>query len=407
MTTTRKRAAAAVLPEAHGEQGFLALADGRVFKGRCFGALRGLNEPVQGEAVFNTSMYGYQEILTDPSYAGQIMCFTYPHIGNVGCNREDVESDRVYSEGLVVRAAQREPSNFRSEISLHSYLAQNGVMGLEGIDTRVVVAHLRDAGAQMAVMAGGAGVNPDELVDRARALGSMEGKDYVKAVACTETYSWDLRSWSLAGGNSRRISQEELVGRPHVVAVDCGIKQNILRLLVDVGFRVTVVPAGTSAADIAALRPDGVFLSNGPGDPATLGYVVNPVRDLLGRVPIFGICLGHQILGQACGASTYKLKFGHRGGNHPVRDETTGKVEITVQNHGFAVDPAGLTGDVMVSHLNLNDMTVEGLQAPALRAFSVQYHPEASPGPHDSRYLFTRFYQLVVGAGGVSYAKAH
>lgn len=385
--------------EARGEVGYLALADGKIFKGRCFGALRGASNPVEGEAVFNTSMYGYQEILTDPSYAGQIMCFTYPHIGNVGCNEEDVESSRIYTEGLVVRAAHKTPSNFRATSSLPRYLLQSGVMGLEGIDTRDLVSHLRDNGSSMAVMAGGDTVRPDDLVDRAKSLSSMEGRDYVKAVACTEIYTWDSPSWTLAAGNSRRLSQEQLVSRPHVVAIDCGIKTNILRLLIDVGFRVTVVPAGTTASEIMALRPDGLFLSNGPGDPATLGYVVKPVRELLGKVPIFGICLGHQVLGQALGGSTYKLKFGHRGGNHPVRDETTGKVEITVQNHGFAVHKEGLSKEAFISHLNLNDMTIEGLESREHRVFSVQYHPEASPGPHDSRYLFQRFFGLVTGTG--------
>lgn len=384
--------------EAQGEPGYLALADGTIFSGACFGALRGEDNPVEGEAVFNTSMYGYQEILTDPSYAGQIMCFTYPHIGNVGCNEDDVESNRVFTEGLIVRAAHKTPSNFRATISLPKYLAKSNVMGIEGIDTRELVTLLRSKGSQMAVMAGGDSVRPDALVDRARSLGSMEGKDYVRHVACKDTYTWDFLPWSLSHGNSRKLSQEQLVSRPHVVAIDCGVKTNILRLLVDVGFRVTVVPAGTSSTDILALRPDGVFLSNGPGDPATLGYVVKPVQELLGKVAMFGICLGHQILGQALGGKTYKLKFGHRGGNHPVRDETTGKVEITVQNHGFAVERGSLGKNVFVSHLNLNDMTVEGLEAKDLRAFSVQYHPEASPGPHDSRYLFERFYRLVVGA---------
>lgn len=383
---------------ARGETGYLALANGVVFKGICFGALRGEENPVDGELVFNTSMYGYQEILTDPSYAGQIMTFTYPHIGNVGCNEDDVESERVYTEGIVVRAAHKNPSNFRATISLPEYLAKNGVMGIEGIDTRELVTLLRTEGAQMAVMAGGESVNPDVLVDRAKSLGSMEGKDYVKAVACKEVYTWDYMSWSLAHGNGRKLSQEQLVSRPHVVAIDCGIKTNILRLLVDVGFRVTVAPAGITSSEIMALRPDGVFLSNGPGDPATLGYVVKPVQEIVGRVPIFGICLGHQILGQALGGKTYKLKFGHRGGNHPVRDETTGKVEITVQNHGFAVDKGTLGQHAFISHINLNDMTVEGLESREHRAFSVQYHPEASPGPHDSRYLFERFFRSVVGA---------
>lgn len=388
-------------PQAHGEVGYLALADGTVMKGRCFGALRGAENPVTGEVVFNTSMYGYQEILTDPSYAGQIMSFTYPHIGNVGCNTEDEESSRVFTEGIVVRAAHRTPSNFRSTISLQDYLCTHNVMGLEGIDTRQLVAHIRDAGAQMGVIAGGDSVRPSDLVDHARSLGSMEGSDFVKQVTCREVYSWDLMPWSLQHGNGKRVSQEHLVGRPHVVAVDCGVKSNILRLLVDVGFRVTVVPAGTSARDMMQLKPDGLFLSNGPGDPATLDYVVKPVQELLGKVPMFGICLGHQILGQALGAETYKLKFGHRGGNHPVRDETTGKVEITVQNHGFAVDAKGLGREAKITHINLNDNTVEGLASHELRVFSVQYHPEASPGPHDSRYLFTRFYDVVMGVGSL------
>jgi carbamoyl-phosphate synthase small subunit len=381
--------------QAAGEDGFLALANGVVFKGRCFGALRGIGDPVCGELVFNTSMYGYQEILTDPSYAGQIMTFTYPHIGNVGCNEDDVESNRIYTEGVVVRMGPTAPSNFRSTTSLPDYLFKGNVMGIEGVDTRDLVIALRTHGSQMAVMAGGEGVDSDTLVDMARAAGSMEGSDFVKQVACREPYTWDYLPWSLEHGNTKRVSPEHLVSRPHVVAVDCGVKANILRLLVDVGFRVTVVPAGTTASEIMALRPDGVFLSNGPGDPAALGYVVDPVRELLGRLPIFGICLGHQILGQAMGGKTYKLKFGHRGGNHPVRDETTGKVEITVQNHGFAVDAASLGKGAFISHLNLNDLTVEGLESKELRAFSVQYHPEASPGPHDSRYLFRRFYELV------------
>jgi carbamoyl-phosphate synthase small subunit len=396
--------------QATGEVGYLALSDGTVFKGRCFGALRGADDPVSGELVFNTSMYGYQEILTDPSYAGQIMTFTYPHIGNVGCNEEDEESSRVHAEGLVVRAAHKSPSNFRATIALPEYLAQHGVMGIEGIDTRELVTILRTRGAQMAMMAGGVRVDPDDLVDQARAAGSMEGKDYVKHVTCKEPYTWDYLPWSLEHGNRRRLTPEKSTlrsapastSRPHVVAVDCGIKTTILRLLVDVGFRVTVVPAGTIAADIMALGPDGVFLSNGPGDPATLDYVVTPVREILGKVPVFGICLGHQILAQALGGKTYKLKFGHRGGNHPVSDQSTGKVEITVQNHGFAVDRASMEKlpdkSATISHFNLNDLTVEGIASEALRAFSVQHHPEASPGPHDSRYLFDRFYRLVMAA---------
>lgn len=374
----------------------LALADGTVFRGFGFGRVRGANDPVFGEVVFNTSMFGYQEILTDPSYAGQIMCFTCPHIGNVGCNDEDVESAKIHVEAVVVRNLSSVVSNFRAQRSLSDYLDRAGVMGVSGIDTREIVAHLRDNGAQMGAMASAEEVDVDELVDRARAQGSMEGKDYVRSVSCSAPYVWNGLPWSL-DRRHQEVADERLVSRPHVVAVDCGIKHNILRLLVETGFRVTVVPATTSGSAIMALRPDGVFLSNGPGDPATLGYIVSAVREVLGKVPIFGICLGHQILGQVAGGKTYKLKFGHRGGNHPVRDETTGKVEITVQNHGFAVDPKTLPRDVRITHVNLNDDTVEGLELPTARAFSVQYHPEASPGPHDSKYLFRRFFENVVG----------
>ncbi len=375
----------------------LALADGTVFRGTGFGALKAKDDPTIGEVVFNTSMYGYQEILTDPSYAGQIMSFTYPHIGNVGCNHEDVESDQVFAEGLVVRDLSRAVSSFRSEQTLSQYLKQNDKMGISGVDTREIVMHLRDNGAQMGAMAVGDDSIVPELIDRAKAAGSMEGKDYVKAVSCPKPYVWDKVSWSLTGGGDQVLSQERLSSRPHVVAIDCGIKHNILRILIDTGFRVTVVPATSTAKEILALNPDALFLSNGPGDPATLNYIVTAVKELLGRFPMFGICLGHQILGQVVGGKTYKLKFGHRGGNHPVKDFKTGKVEITVQNHGFAVDPASLPKDVEISHLNLNDKTVEGLNIPGAKAFCVQYHPEASPGPHDSNYLFRRFYENVVG----------
>ena len=341
------------------------------------------------------------------------MSFTYPHIGNVGCNEEDVESSKVYTEGIIVRAAHKTPSNFRATISLPAYLARHGVMGIEGIDTREIVSHLRDNGAQMAVMAGGLDLNPDELVDRAKKLSSMEGRDYVRQVACKEIYTWDAPSWTLKDGNSRRLSQEQLVARPHVVAIDCGIKINILRLLIDVGFRVTVVPAGTTSADIMALRPDGLFLSNGPGDPGTLGYVVKPVQELLGKVPMFGICLGHQLCCRALGLETFKLPFGHRGVNHPVKDLRTGKIEITSQNHGFAVaaPDGGLRvetdepirwetdfGAAELSHVNLYDRTVEGLTLLDVPGSTVQYHPEAGPGPHDARHLFDEFVERITKA---------
>lgn len=374
----------------------LALADGRAFPGKAFGAIKGIDRPVTGEVVFNTSMFGYQEILTDPSYAGQIMCFTCPHIGNVGCNPEDVESAKVHCEALLVRELSPAVSNFRARKSLPEYLSDHGIMGISGVDTRDIVMHLRDKGAQMGALAAGEKLDVGTLVDHARAQGSMEGKDYVKSVSCRTPYSWNELPWSLRAGGYRNVPSDKLSARPHVVAVDCGLKFNILRLLTDVGFRVTVVPAFSTAADIVTARPDALFLSNGPGDPATLSYVVNPVKELLGKLPIFGICLGHQILGQAVGGTTYKLKFGHRGGNHPVKNLSSGKVEITVQNHGFAVAPAALPKNVVVSHINLNDQTVEGLDIPECKAFSVQYHPEASPGPHDARYLFRRFFESVV-----------
>jgi carbamoyl-phosphate synthase small subunit len=381
------------------ERALIALADGTIFHGNSFGAVRGVERAVIGEMVFNTSMYGYQEILTDPSYAGQIMTFTAAQIGNVGCNPEDDESAEVHVEGLVVRQLSTIVSNFRATQSLPEYLAERDVLGVSGIDTRAIVHHLRDKGAQMGAMASGDKVNPDDLVDQARAAGSMEGKEYVQQVSCKEIYSWNEPTWELSndGSSSRTVlTEEELCARPHVVALDCGVKHNILRLLVDVGFRVTVMPATSSAAAILSQKPDGLFLSNGPGDPATLGFIVNTVRELVGRFPIFGICLGHQILGQVFGGKTYKLKFGHRGGNHPVMDLETKRVEITVQNHGFAVDAQSLPSSVKVSHINLNDQTVEGIAVPDKKIFSVQYHPEASPGPHDSRYLFRRFFESVV-----------
>jgi len=382
-----------------GSQAVLVLADGSVFDGHAFGHHCTDSSPAIGEVVFNTSMYGYQEILTDPSYAGQILTFTSPHIGNVGCNLQDEESEKVFATGCLVRELSSIESNFRSEMSLSEYLKNEAVMGITGFDTRALVNHLRNKGSQMGAMACGDSLSIDKLATAAKSAGSMEGKDYVKAVSCKQNYSWEESVWSLALQNSggfKTISNAALSLRPHCVAVDCGIKRNILRLLTDVGFRVSVVPATATAEDIMSLKPDGLFLSNGPGDPATLGYVVNSVKNCLGKIPIFGICLGHQILGQVFGAKTYKLKFGHRGGNHPVMDLRTKKVEITVQNHGFAIDGSSLSKDAEISHLNLNDQTVEGIESSKYKAFSVQYHPEASPGPHDSAYLFKRFFELVV-----------
>ncbi len=370
-------------------EAILALADGRIFRGRAFGAI---GETV-GEVVFNTAMTGYQEVLTDPSYKGQIVCMTYPEIGNVGINADDAESSGVHVEGFVVKDYRPRPSNWRSEMALGEYLEQAGVPGIEGIDTRALVRHIRTHGAQEAVISS-VTLDPDALVARAKASPGLVGRDLVKEVTCAEPYDWDLGDWELGGGY-RRPAKEELRDAPLIVALDYGIKRNILHRLVASGFRVRVMPAAASAADILAPNPDGVFLSNGPADPAALPYASEAVRGVLGRKPIFGICLGHQILGLALGGRTYKLGFGHHGANHPVMDLRTRKVEITSQNHGFAVDADSLAGRAELSHLNLNDKTVEGLCGVGVPFFSVQYHPEASPGPHDAGYLFARFRRLV------------
>ena len=370
-------------------EAILALADGRIFRGRAFGAI---GETV-GEVVFNTAMTGYQEVLTDPSYKGQIVCMTYPEIGNVGINADDAESAGVHVEGFVVKDYRPRPSNWRSEMALGEYLEQAGVPGIEGIDTRALVRHIRTHGAQEAVISS-VTLDPDALVARAKASPGLVGRDLVKEVTCAESYGWDLGDWELGTGY-RRPTKEELRDAPLIVALDYGIKRNILHRLVASGFRVRVMPAAASAADILAPNPDGVFLSNGPADPAALPYASEAVRGVLGRKPIFGICLGHQILGLALGGRTYKLGFGHHGANHPVMDLRTRKVEITSQNHGFAVDADSLAGRAELSHLNLNDKTVEGLCGVGVPFFSVQYHPEASPGPHDAGYLFARFRRLV------------
>jgi carbamoyl-phosphate synthase small subunit len=367
----------------------LALADGRIFRGRAFGAI---GETV-GEVVFNTAMTGYQEVLTDPSYKGQIVCMTYPEIGNVGINADDAESAGVHVEGFVVKDYRPRPSNWRSEMALGEYLERAAVAGIKGIDTRALVRHIRDHGAQEAVISS-VTLDPDALVARARAAPGLVGRDLVKEVTCAAPYDWDLGDWELGTGY-RRPSKEEMRDAPLIVALDYGIKRNILHRLVASGFRVRVMPAAATAADILAANPDGVFLSNGPGDPAALPYASEAVRGVLGRKPIFGICLGHQILGLALGGGTYKLGFGHHGANHPVMDLRTRKVEITSQNHGFAVDADSLAGRAELSHLNLNDKTVEGLRGVGVPFFSVQYHPEASPGPHDAGYLFARFRRLV------------
>ena len=380
----------------HKTRAVLVLADGTFFKGYALGVINNETNCSVGEVVFNTSMFGYQEIMTDPSYAGQIMCFTSAQIGNVGCNKLDVESNKVHIEGIIIKNYCNYHNNWRAEISLDEYLKINKKTGIYGIDTRALVQHLRDNGAQMGVIACGDDVNIEELVSRAKSLGSMEGKNFVKEVTCQKPYSWNEKNWCQKSNSYDNASEVELENCPHIVAVDCGIKNNILRLLVETGFRVTVVPAYSTSKEILDLNPNGVFLSNGPGDPATLQEIVKTSKELLGKVPIFGICLGHQILCQAIGGKTYKLKFGHRGGNHPVIDNRTKKVEITSQNHGFAVDAKSLQSSIFISHTNLNDLTIEGLDLPEQSAFSVQYHPEASPGPRDSEYLFKRFYRVVM-----------
>ncbi len=377
--TSRRKASAA-----------LVLADGTVLYGH------GLGAPghVVGELVFNTAMTGYQEILSDPSYAGQLITFTFPHIGNVGANPEDLEALTCHARGLVLRAAITDPANYRAQSHLGRWLEQQGLVGIAGIDTRRLTRLLRDAGAQTAAL----GFDPDQgpdidrLTALARAWPGLVGMDLASEVSCRQRYQWTESVWRYPDGFGQ-LEQS----RHHVVAVDYGIKRNILRSLASLGVRVTVVPATTPAADILALAPDGIFLSNGPGDPAATGrFAVPQIQGLLASgKPIFGICLGHQMLALALGASTEKMKFGHHGANHPVQDLTTGKVEITSQNHGFAVRPESLPREVEATHVSLFDGSLEGLCLRDRPVFSVQYHPEASPGPQDSAYLFRRFLDLI------------
>jgi carbamoyl-phosphate synthase small subunit len=359
----------------------LALADGTVFHGSSFGS----KKETVGEVVFNTSMFGYQEILTDPSYVGQIVTMAYPHIGNVGTNLGDEESERPHAVGMIAHAFS-EPSNWRSTKTLNQYLEGWGLAGLEGIDTRKLVRHLRTHGAQMGVISS-EGTSDKALVEKAKSAHGMEGLDLATGISTKKVYTWNKGSTDFITG--KQVFEGK--SRFKVVAIDYGLKVAMLHCLVDVGCEVTVVPAGTTAEQVLSYNPDGIFLTNGPGDPAAVIGADKTVAALLGKKPLFGICLGHQILALALGAKTWKMKFGHRGANQPVKDLITGKVEITSQNHGFAVDAKTLGTRGQVTHLNLNDQTVEGLAVPDAQAWSVQYHPEASPGPHDARHLFQRF----------------
>jgi carbamoyl-phosphate synthase small subunit len=366
-------------------KGIVALEDGTIFEGESFGAF---GESV-GEVVFNTSLTGYQEILTDPSYASQIITMTYPLIGNYGVNETDVESSRVQVRGFLVKEACAYPSNFKSQKSIAQYLQENSIIGIQDIDTRALTRHIRLQGAMKAALwAGEESGNKDDLVDKAKAWEGLVGFDCVKGVTCKKPYVWNERSDKNHDTKKCRFS---------IVAFDFGIKYNILRILENLGCSITVVPASTSAEAVKAMNPDGIFLSNGPGDPAAVSYAIETIKELIGFRPLFGICLGHQLLGLALGGKTYKLKFGHRGANHPVRNMKTGTIEITSQNHGFCVDGNSLPSDVNVvmSHLNLNDQTCEGLSDKERNLFCVQYHPEASPGPHDSGYLFEQFIEML------------
>jgi len=370
-------------------EAILALEDGTIFRGVSFGA----SGERYGEVVFNTSMTGYQEILTDPSYKGQIVTMTYPLIGNYGINKEDMESRQPFLEGFVVKECSKIASNWRKDETLSDYLKKNNIVGIEGIDTRELTLHIRQAGAMKAVLST-EDWDEKNLVQKARNSQGLVGVDLVKEVTSNKMYAWSSLATCVPTGAARDRQVKDGVYK--VVVLDCGVKYNILRKLLENKCQVVVVPANTEANEILKMKPDGLLLSNGPGDPAAVNYVIETTKRLIGKVPIFGICLGHQMLGLALGGATYKLKFGHHGANHPVKDLKTGKVSITVQNHGFCVDIDSLNKkDIEITHINLNDQTLEGMRHKKLPIFSVQFHPEASAGPHDASYLFQEFINML------------
>jgi carbamoyl-phosphate synthase small subunit len=366
----------------------LVLADGKIYEGQHFGS----EGEIEAEIVFNTSMSGYQEIITDPSYCGQMVVMTYPLIGNYGVNPEDFESDRPHLSGFIIKELSKVQSNWRSRGSLEGFLKETNVFGIQGIDTRALTRRIREKGAQQAILSTDTS-DPQRLIEKVRKSPGLIGRDLVKEVTCKNAYDWNESEWSIQSGKTKL---KEVKDRPYNVLVyDFGVKRNILRKLTCAGCKVRVVPANTTADEVLATRPDGIFLSNGPGDPAAVPYAIDNVKTILGKVPIFGICLGHQILSLALKGKTYKLKFGHHGGNQPVLDVKSGKIEITSQNHGFAVEQNSFDRNVDITFLNLNDDTVEGIQHKSWPVFSVQYHPEASPGPHDSEHLFYKFVNLM------------